>query len=173
MPHVDAVYRAAVALSGGTQDAEDLTQTTVLKALEALDSFRPGGNCRAWLLRILRNTWLDALRRRRSAGTSVHIEEELLAAAEPAQQTAWTNPRDLLENFSDDQVIKALAELPEEQRLALYLVDVEQLQYREAAEIMGAEVGTIKSRASRARSALKERLVAKARDLGFIGRVKP
>jgi RNA polymerase sigma-70 factor (ECF subfamily) len=74
MPHLDAVYKAAVALSGRGPEAEDLAQTTMLKALGTLGSFAEGTNCKAWLLRILRNTWIDTLRRRRTAGTTVPVE---------------------------------------------------------------------------------------------------
>ena len=172
MPYLNAVYRAAVVLSGRGSQAEDLTQTTMLKALEALGSFAEGTNCKAWLLRILRNVWIDVLRRRKTAGTAVPIDEVSVAAPEEPPVTQWTDARDLLENFSDEDVIKALAELPFDQRLALYLVDVEQLDHRDVGEIMGVPVGTIKSRTSRARAFLKERLQAKAKDLGFTGRVR-
>lgn len=171
MPHLDAVYRAAVALSGRTSQADDLTQTTMLKALETLDSFAEGTNCKAWLLRILRNTWIDVLRRRKTAGTAIPIDESLLAAPEDPAATEWSNPHDLLENFSDEEVIETLTELPDDQRLALYLVDVELLDHREVADMLGVPVGTIKSRTSRARAILRKKLQAKAKDLGFTGRV--
>lgn len=170
-PHLDAVYRAAVALCGQTQQAEDLAQTTMVKALVTLDAFAEGTNCRAWLLRILRNTWIDLLRRRRTAGVALPIEEALLAAPDDTPQTRWSDARDLLDNFSDEDVIRALTELPDEQRLTLYLLDVEQLNHQEVAEIMGVPAGTIKSRASRARAILRERLESKAQDLGFAGRM--
>jgi RNA polymerase sigma-70 factor, ECF subfamily len=170
LPLMDAVYRAAVAVSGQGPQAEDLTQTTLLKALEALDSFAEGTNCKAWLLRIIRNTWMDALRRRRTAGPQIPAEEALLAAPRENAPTQWTDAKDLLENFSDEDVIKALAELPDDQRLTLYLVDVEQMDHRDVADVMGLPVGTIKSRTSRARAVLRQRLQARARDLGYMGR---
>jgi RNA polymerase sigma-70 factor (ECF subfamily) len=123
-------------------------------------------------LRILRNTWIDTLRRRRTAGTTVPVEEALVAAPEAPVDTKWTNARDLLENFTDEEIIKSLSQLPDDQRLTLYLVDVEQLDHREVAGIMGVPVGTIKSRTSRARTMLRERLQAKAKELGFTGRVR-
>ncbi len=170
LPHVDAVFRAAFALCRQQQDAEDLAQTTFTKALEKFDSFKPGTNCKAWLLRILRNTWIDQLRHRGVAGPEVSIEEHLLASPDRPEQTAWMNADDVLENFSDQQVISAMGELPDEQRLTLFLVDVEQLSGAEVAEIMGVAVGTVKSRTSRARSALREKLLAHARDLGLAER---
>ncbi|HUU57970.1 MAG TPA: RNA polymerase sigma factor [Phycisphaerae bacterium] len=170
LPHIEAVFRAAVALCGDREHAEDLVQVTYLKALEGFNSFRPGSNCRAWLVRILRNTWVDELRHRKVAGPQLPVNEGLLGAPDSPDETVWTNARDLLDNFSDQQVIRALGEIPEEQRLTLFLVDVEQLPQEEVAEIMAVAVGTVKSRTSRARAALKQRLFAHAKDLGFIGR---
>jgi RNA polymerase sigma-70 factor (ECF subfamily) len=176
LPHLDAVYRAAVALAGQGPGAEDIAQATLLKALEALDSFAKGTNCKAWLLRILRNTWIDVLRRRQTAGTPLPLEEDLLPAPPAPPEPAETlgllqaNGQALLESFADEDVIKALTELPADQRLTLYLVDVEQMDHREVAGVMGVPVGTVKSRASRARAVLKQRLLAKAKDLGFVGR---
>lgn len=174
LPHMESVYRAAVALSGRRQDAEELVQATFLKAIERFDSFTAGTNCKAWLLRILRNTWFDELRHRKVVGTTLPVDEGRIAAEAAAPdgepETTWADAEDLLENFSDEQVIRALGELPDEQRLTLYLVDVEDLSHDEAAGILGVAVGTIKSRTSRARGALKRKLQAHARDLGFIGR---
>jgi RNA polymerase sigma-70 factor (ECF subfamily) len=174
MPHLDAVYRAAVALCRHGQEAEDLVQMTYAKALERFDSFQPGSNCRAWLLQILRNTWIDELRHRKVVGTTVSIEEGQPAIAEPphAKEAVWTNAKDVLENFSDDKVRRALGELPDDQRLTLFLVDVEGISQEEVAQITGVPAGTVKSRTSRAREALKQKLMAHARDLGLLGRVR-
>jgi RNA polymerase sigma-70 factor (ECF subfamily) len=174
MPHLDAVYRAAVALCRHGQEAEDLVQMTYAKALERFDSFEPGSNCRAWLLQILRNTWIDELRHRKVVGTVVSIDEGQPAIADPphTQEPVWTNARDVLENFSDDEVRRALGELPDDQRLTLFLVDVEGLSQEEAAQVTGVPAGTVKSRTSRAREALKQKLMAHARDLGLLGRVR-
>jgi RNA polymerase sigma-70 factor (ECF subfamily) len=171
LPHLDALYRAAVAMCGQSHQADDLVQATVLKALEAFGSFTEGTNGRAWLLRILRNTWVDLLRRRKTAGMTLPIDEDLLAQADGPQETKWIDSRDLLENFADEEVIKALSELPADQRLTLYLVDVEQMSHEEAADILDVPVGTVKSRASRARHMLSDRLKERAKDLGFMGRV--
>lgn len=174
MPHLDAVYRAAVALCRHGPEAEDLVQMTYAKALERFDSFEPGSNCRAWLLQILRNTWIDELRHRKVVGTVVSIDEGQPAIADPPhpEETVWTNARDVLENFSDDEVRRALGELPDDQRLTLFLVDVEGLSQEEAAQVTGVPEGTVKSRTSRARETLKRKLMAYARDLGLLGRVR-
>jgi len=167
LPNLDNVYRAAVALCGRSNEAEDLTQTTFMKALERFDTFEPGTNCKAWLFQILRNTWIDQLRRRRVAGRVVPLDEELVAEENGVEATVWSNAEDLLENFTDEQIIRALKQLPDDQRLTLFLVDVEQLSQQEVAEITGVAVGAVKSRTSRARSELKRRLTSYAADLGF------
>jgi RNA polymerase sigma-70 factor, ECF subfamily len=169
LPHLDSVFRGALAVSRDRQMAEDLTQTTILKALERFGSFREGSNCKAWLLRIMRNTWIDILRHRKVVGPQVSVEEQLLAEDEEPDLTAWSDARDLIENFSDEDVINALLELPEDQRLTLYLSDVEQLKHEEVGEIMDVAVGTVKSRTSRARSELKKKLMDHAKDLGLAG----
>lgn len=172
MPHLDAVYRAAVALCRRREEAEDLVQITFAKALERFESFDPGTNCRAWLLQILRNTWIDELRHRKVAGTTVSIEEGQPAIADPphGEEAAWTNAQDVLENFADDDVRRALGELPEDQRLTLFLVDVEGLGQEEVAQVMRVAAGTVKSRTSRAREALRQKLMAYARKMGLLGR---
>jgi len=167
--HLTAVYRAGVALCGQADRADDLVQTTFLKAFERFASFRSGTNCKAWLLRILRNTWIDTLRRQQKlqAQTVPLAEEPVAMPSTP--ETVWTNAQDLLDNFSDEQVIKALQGLPEEQRLTLFLVDVEQMSQDEVAQITDVAVGTVKSRTSRARTALKHSLADYARDMHMTG----
>ncbi len=168
LPYLDAVYRAAVALCGQYQEADDLVQDTFLKAFERFGSFQPGTNCRAWLLQILRNTWIDRLRKKKIAGQTLPLEEEIIAERSHDNETIWSNAEDLIENFSDEQVIKALSELPEDQRLTLFLIDVEQLSQKEVAEIMGVATGTVKSRTSRGRAVLKGKLASYAKEMGFL-----
>jgi RNA polymerase sigma-70 factor (ECF subfamily) len=172
MPHLEAVYRAAVALCRDPGEAEDLVQTTYAKALARFDSFEPRSNVRAWLLRIMRNARIDALRHKKVVGATVSIEEARPAIADPphADETAWTNAQDVLNNFPDDDVRRALGELPDDQRLTLFLVDVEGLSQAEAAEVLDVPPGTVKSRASRARETLRRKLMAYAKKFGWIGR---
>lgn len=165
MIHLDMVYRTALALSGQSALADDLTQTTFLKAFEKFGSFKKNTNCRAWLMRILRNTWLDHLRSKRTAGNQLPLDEQLISNDHVNVETTWSNPENLLENFSDEQVIKALAKLPEDQRLALFLTDVEEFTHQETADIMQVAVGTIKSRTSRARNAMKNILSEYAKEM--------
>jgi len=170
LPYLDSVYRAAVAVCRRSDEAEDLTQMTFVKALEKFDTLQPGTNCKAWLFQIMRNLWIDRLRHSKVAGNTVPIEEDLVATPPESESTVWSDAKDLLDNFSDAQVIDALRRLPEDQRLTLFLVDVEQLDQQAVAGITGVAVGTVKSRTSRARNALKHHLLSYAKEMGFIGR---
>jgi RNA polymerase sigma-70 factor (ECF subfamily) len=172
LPYLDNVFRTALALCGKRSQAEDLAQATFLKALGQFASYRRGTNCKAWLLRILRNSWIDHLRHNKVVGPELQIDQLPVAAGESLEETHWTNAEDILENFADEQIIEALHELPEAQRLVVFLVDVEQTPVVEVAEILEVPVGTVKSRASRARAKLKVLLMDHAADLGFDGRVK-
>jgi RNA polymerase sigma-70 factor (ECF subfamily) len=167
--HMDAVFRTAVALCGAADQAEDLTQQTFLKAWTRFSSFKAGTNCRAWLLRITRNLWIDQLRHRKVTGSVLPLDEHLVAKPDAPETTTWTDAADLLENFSDAEVIAALAGLPDDQRLTLFLVDVERMSQEQVARVLGVAVGTVKSRTSRARAALKEKLASHAKDLGLAG----
>ena len=120
LPHLDAIYRAALAMCGDSARAEDLTQATFVKALARFASFRKGTHCKAWLLRILRNTWIDELRHRKVVGVTVPADEAVLAADDPPGEELPDGAarHDLLEDFSDEEIIHALRDLPEEQRLA-------------------------------------------------------
>ncbi|OQB81226.1 MAG: ECF RNA polymerase sigma factor SigH [Planctomycetes bacterium ADurb.Bin126] len=168
MPLLPVMYRAATAFAGNEPDARDLVQTVYLKALERFDRFENGTNCKGWMMQIMRNTWIDQLRRRRTAGPQVSLEADLLPA--PDDRPDEVDLRELLEQFSDSAIIRVLQELPDSQRMALYLTDVEGLDQNEVAAILDIAVGTVKSRVSRARSVLREKLQAHARDMGFVGR---
>jgi RNA polymerase sigma-70 factor (ECF subfamily) len=170
MPYATDLYRAALAMCRDTNLAEDLVQTTMVKALKRFGSFRSGSNIKAWLMRILHNTWIDQLRHRKVVGPTVPVEEQLLESGSDETGEYWSDPQDMMENFSDEQVIQALGELPPEQRITLYLSDVEELSQEEVAEITDVAVGTVKSRTSRARDLLRDRLQSYAREMGIIGR---
>ena len=172
MPYIDAVYRTAMALCARESDAQDLVQTTYLKAMESFATFKIGTNCKAWLLQILRNTWIDLLRRQKL----VRFEElspQRPIAGGPQEEQGWSQGDDarvILQSFSDQQVIGALKQLPEDQRFALLLSDVEDLDQAQVARVLDVPVGTVKSRISRARGTLRQVLWAHARDLGFVKR---
>jgi RNA polymerase sigma-70 factor, ECF subfamily len=172
LPYLDTVFRAAVMLCGHNPDAEDLAQTAFMKAFERFDTFELGTDCKGWLMRILRNTWIDKLRQKAVAGLKIALDETVLAQPQPPDLVVWSDAEDLLENFSDEVIIRAMKELSDEQRLTLFLIDVERMNINDAADILGVAPGTVKSRSSRARIQLKEKLAAHAKDLGYSGRQK-
>jgi RNA polymerase sigma-70 factor (ECF subfamily) len=164
-PHAATLLRVAQVLCRSEADAEDLVQETLLKAYRHLDQFKEGTDARRWLLTILRNTRIDRVRTLAGRQTEISIEQAEInpPAREWAADTsdAWANPRAMLESLSDQTMIEALLELPEEIRWSLLLVDVEGLGMADAAGIMEIPVGTVKSRLHRGRGMLRERLQAR------------
>jgi RNA polymerase sigma-70 factor (ECF subfamily) len=150
--HVAGLRRYAFALTGGQQEAEDLVQDTLLRALGALRSFRSGGNLRAWLFSIMHNAFISGVRRR--TPWLVELDEEALAAAEAPAQLIKLELRD---------VLGALGRLPEPQRAALSLIALEDFSYEEAARVLDIPVGTLMSRLARGRETLRQMTRADAR----------
>jgi RNA polymerase sigma-70 factor (ECF subfamily) len=175
-PHRVDVLRFARFLTRDASVAEDVAQDSLLKAFKAVAELETGSNARAWLLKIVRNTWLDRLRSQASRHeTSLEdLPIEPVAAEEPWTQRAGPpeDSGDLLEPFSDSQVIDALLELPEEMRWTLLLIDVEGLGIAEAAGILGVPEGTVKSRCHRGRGLLRTVLLPLARQHGLAPEVR-
>jgi RNA polymerase sigma-70 factor (ECF subfamily) len=146
-------------------DAEDLAQETLLKAFRAMDTFRARTNAKAWLLTILRNARIDRLRTRAGSDPPVSLDDLAAepAAADSAPGAAWGSPEEILNAFSDAELIDALQGIAEELRWTLLLVDVEEMDHRKAAGVLGVPVGTIKSRLHRARALLRQVLLPLAR----------
>jgi RNA polymerase sigma-70 factor (ECF subfamily) len=161
LPHLDAIYTAALRLTRSPDDAEDLLQETVLRAYRFFHQFAAGTNCRAWLLTILYNNFRDSYRRgarEHPAASGEEFERELESNSLRSDQTR-INPEDLLGNrLLGNQIEAALQELPADFREALLLVDVQELNYAEVAIVLGVPLGTIKSRVSRARALMREAL---------------
>lgn len=160
-PHLPHVLRVAQILTGNTADAEDLAQDTMMKALAAIDQFREGTDARKWLTTILRNVRIDRLRSRGTAVNDVSLEQldiDVEDRSTAVSDPRWEQPQELLESFSDAQVIDAMQRVPEEIRWTLLLVDVEGLDHAEAAKVLDVPVGTIKSRAHRGRAMLRASL---------------
>lgn len=164
-PHAPTALRTARILTGSATEAEDLMQEALLKAFKSLASFQEGTDAKAWLLAILRNTRIDRLRIEAHRGKPASLEREPPAPAEPEPADgAWESPQEILNAFSDQEVIEGLQQLPEEIRWTLLLVDVEQMPQRDAAELLGVPEGTIKSRAHRGRQMLRTALLPLAKD---------
>jgi RNA polymerase sigma-70 factor (ECF subfamily) len=162
------VLRAARIQTGNETEADDLAQETLLKAFKAIGSFRSGTNTRAWLMTILRNTRIDRLRTK-SGSTPMHSLDEVLdepIADESTAEPDWTNPQQMLAEFSDATVIEALSSISEELRWTLLLVDVEQLDHADAAAILGVPVGTVKSRVHRGHAAVRQALLSSGASIG-------
>jgi RNA polymerase sigma-70 factor (ECF subfamily) len=178
-PLLPVVVRAARVLCRRHEDADDLAQETMLKAYKAIDQFRDRGNppieMKAWLLTILRHAWVDRVRASataasHAAGTDEAAGLETLPApaAGPADRLGWGSPEELLNEFSDQQVIDALQALPEEIRWTLLLVNVIGLDHEAAAAALGVPAGTVKSRAFRGRAMLRDALLPLAKELRLV-----
>ncbi len=168
LPHIDSAYRYALRLCGDPDLAEDLVQETMVKAFRFWGTYRTGSNIRAWLFTILRNTLISQYRRRGRQGESVD-----LAQIEPYTRFDEARVPDPSETFFDRivdaEVIRAIDSLPPDYREVVVLADVEELTYEEIASVIGAPIGTVKSRLHRARRVLQRLLYDYALEMGYIG----
>src|SRR5215210_1182500 len=174
MEHMSSLYTAALRMTRNAADAEDLVQETYLKAYRAFDSFQEGTNLKAWLYKILTNTFINAYRSKKRRPEESEIEDvenlylyrrlgglEGAAAGRSAEE-------EVMEHFPEAEVKQAVESLPEQFRMAVLLADVEGFSYKEIAEILGIPIGTVMSRLHRGRKALQKRLFdfASVRGLG-------
>ncbi len=178
MEHMPALYSAALRMTRNSSDAEDLVQETFLKAYRAFDSYTDGTNLRAWLYRILTNTYINAYRsaQRRPEVTDVEDVEDLYLYRRLSPSDGGRSAEDVaLEGFTDDEVKAAIEALPDAFRIAVLLADVEGFSYKEIAEITDAPIGTVMSRIHRGRRALQKTLhtFAEARGLVSAGPATP
>jgi RNA polymerase sigma-70 factor (ECF subfamily) len=161
VPYAEQLYPAAVRMTRSHQDAEDLVQETLAKAWAAFGTFEPGTNVRAWLYRIMTNTFISGYRRRDRA--PMLLQDDLVdrvalptwPSARPAGRSAEA---EALDRMPAEEVRQALRELPEDFRTVVYLADVEGYTYHETAAMMGTPIGTVMSRLHRARRTLRSKL---------------
>jgi RNA polymerase sigma-70 factor, ECF subfamily len=161
LPHLDACYRFALSLTKDSAEADDLVQETMLKALRSFDSYAEDTNCKAWLFRILRNTFLNRIR-----GDGREIgSDDAMEAVQTATMAGWDDrsfyrapDEAALLRATRDQIEAALQSLPPDFKAAVVMSDVEGLSYKEIADVMGTPIGTVMSRLYRGRRLMRKRL---------------
>ena len=172
LPFMDQLYAAAMRMTRNPADAGDLVQETYVKAFAAFRGFEQGTNLKAWLYRILTNTFINTYRKnqRQPYQNAIDdLEDWQLGSAESLTQGRSTRSAEAeaIDHLPDTDVKEALQSIPEDFRLAVYLADVEGFAYQEIADIMKTPVGTVMSRLHRGRRLLRERLADYARDRGY------
>ncbi len=162
MVYADQLYAGAMRLAKNPADAADLVQETYLKAYQSFHQFEQGTHLKAWLFRILTNTYINLYRKRQKAGLQEGLDEledwQLGEAGSLTQQANRSAEAEAIDRLPDAVIRDALNSLPEERRMVIYLADVEGFRYQQIAEIMDTPVGTVMSRLHRGRRELRELL---------------
>ncbi|HEY3408517.1 MAG TPA: sigma-70 family RNA polymerase sigma factor [Propionicimonas sp.] len=172
LAYLDQLYGAALRMTRNPTDAEDLVQETFAKAYASFHQFTPGTNLKAWLYRILTNTFINSYRKkqRQPQSSGSEVEDWQLARAEAHTSTGLRSAEtEALDRMPHSAVTEAMNALAPDFRLAVYLADVEGFSYKEIAEIMGTPIGTVMSRLNRGRNQLRLSLADFAREHGLVG----
>jgi RNA polymerase sigma-70 factor, ECF subfamily len=161
IPFMGQLYPAALRMTRNASDAEDLLQETFAKAYAGFHQFTPGTNLRAWLHRILSNTFINSYRKKRREpiqDLGADFSDDWQTGNDPLNPPARSAEAEALDRLADSDILQALRSLPNEFRVAIYLADVEGYPYREIAEMMGTPIGTVMSRLHRGRAKLRQQL---------------
>ena len=174
MQYAPQLFSTALRMTRNRSDAEDLVQETYIKGWRSFHTFQEGTNLRAWLFRIMTNTYINKYNAQKRKGTEVELDdvEELflykrLGSIDQSQLSSSAEDQ-MLELFTDDEVKNALEELPEDFRIPVLLSDVDGFSYKEIAEMLEIPIGTVMSRLHRGRKAMQKMLYEYARDRGLI-----
>lgn len=172
MPFVDSLFNTAYRMTRNVEDAEDLVQEAYLKAYKYYEKFEEGTNFKAWLFKIMKNTFINNYRKRQQAPPQsdfAEIEDAFENQLSEEVTRQIKSPEDeLLENVLDEDVQRALDSLPDDYRIAVILADLENFSYKEIAEILEVPVGTVMSRLYRGRKMLEQAMLGYAREHGYL-----
>ncbi|MEO5930985.1 MAG: sigma-70 family RNA polymerase sigma factor [Candidatus Kapaibacterium sp.] len=170
IPHMDALFNFAIRMTLDQPEAEDLVQETYLKAFRFFDKFEEGTNCKAWLFRIMKNSYINRYRKSQKSPETVDYEsvQEFYHTIRPSGSPNAEGSADaLFANIMDDEVTLAMEDLPEDFRTVVILCDIEGLTYEEIAEFVDCPVGTVRSRLHRGRKLLRDSLLGYAASRGY------
>ncbi|MBI5809248.1 MAG: sigma-70 family RNA polymerase sigma factor [Ignavibacteriales bacterium] len=174
IPHMNAVFNYALKITGDEDDANDLVQETYLKAFRFFDKFEKGTNCKAWLFRILKNSYINDYRKNVKEPNKVDYEDvqNFYENIQPNEISTNHFEQDAFSKLLDDEITKVMSTLPEDFRTVIILSDIEGFTYEEISEFVDIPVGTVRSRLHRARKMLYSLLYDYAKDKGYVERNK-
>src|SRR3989339_1965063 len=170
IPHMDALLNFAIRMTGNEDDANDLVQETYLRAFRFFDKFERGTNCKAWLFRILKNTFINSYRKKTKEPDKVDYEdvEKFYQTVKPSSTDSAHLEKEIYDNLLDDEISSAIASLPDDFKTVIILSDIEGFTYDEIADFIDCPVGTVRSRLHRARKMLFAKLYKYANEKGYV-----